>query len=118
MKKSEIFNLILDITSDVCEVKRTSILCSDCRLQPVVDARCIALHFLHKVGLSDDDIAFLSLRESTGIEWPDWKDISNKGRSYESLRKTYDDKMSSFAFREMVKSMKGKYKEIIEHREG
>lgn len=55
MTKRELFNLILNTTADVCEVAVSEILDGK-RTMDVVDARCIAMHYLRKYGLTTRDI--------------------------------------------------------------
>lgn len=43
MKKSEIFQIVLDIVSDCTEISKEKIL-SNSRIAEVVDARCIAVY--------------------------------------------------------------------------
>lgn len=47
--KTDRLNDILDIVSEVCEVKREDIL-SHCKREDVVDARCIFVHYCKKYG--------------------------------------------------------------------
>lgn len=50
MKKSDIFKRILAVVSDICECTPEQI-CSPAKPQRLVDARSIAVHFLHAAGL-------------------------------------------------------------------
>lgn len=61
MKKSEVFNIILDKVSDVCEVDGDAIIHCE-KIQPVVDARILVVHYLRKLGFSNDDVALCVLR--------------------------------------------------------
>ena len=53
--KTQMLNNILDIVSEVCEVKREDIL-SHCKRSEVVDARCIFVHFCKVYGFHTEVI--------------------------------------------------------------
>ncbi len=61
MKKSEIFNILLDKVAEICEVKRDSII-NGIKLQAVVDARMLLVQYLRRIGLSSDDIALVVMK--------------------------------------------------------
>ena len=65
MRKSEMFGQIVDKVCEVCEVSR-DLLIGGSRLQAVVDARILAVQYLRRTGLSNDDISLLVLREKAG----------------------------------------------------
>lgn len=65
MKKSEVFDIILDKVSDICEVNSDAIINCD-KLQSVVDARILVVHYLRKLGFSNDDVALCVLRKLKG----------------------------------------------------
>lgn len=65
MKKSEVFDIILDKVSEVCEVDENAIIHCE-KLQPVVDARILVVHYLRKLGFTNDDVALCVLRKLEG----------------------------------------------------
>lgn len=65
MKKSEVFDIIIDKVSDICEVDCNSIINCD-KIQSVVDARILVVHYLRKLGFTNDDVALCVLRKLNG----------------------------------------------------
>lgn len=55
MKKSEIFQIVLDIVSDCTEISKEKIL-SNSRIAEVVDARCIAVYWLRQSRMTSRNI--------------------------------------------------------------
>ncbi len=51
MKKSEIFNNVIEIVSNCTEISTKDIV-SSCRRADIVDARCIAIHWLFTKGFT------------------------------------------------------------------
>lgn len=119
MKKSEIFNLLLDKVADVCEVKRESII-SGIKLQAVVDARILLVQYLRRIGLSSDDIALVSLKLQ-GKEPNDIKEIKQKAKTVDRLFNAYSSRcLQSYSFclmsQDISKWCRGEYQTIyIEH---
>lgn len=56
MKKSELYNIILNEVCEVCEVRRTTVVSSS-KMQAVVDARILAVQYLRRAGMSFEEIA-------------------------------------------------------------
>lgn len=65
MKKSEIFDRLLDKVCEVCEVRLGNII-NGSKLQAVVDARMLAVQYLRRIGLTNDDIALIVMRKAKG----------------------------------------------------
>lgn len=85
MTKRELFDCILQITSQVCDVNLDLIM-SNCRQTDVVDARCIFFYHLRKYGLSSRDIVSLMNKRNLN--------------SINSIIATYDARYKqSFCFR-------------------
>lgn len=57
MKKSEIFDAIMSIVTDVCEVTEAEILNTFKRTQDIVDARVFVVYYCRQAGLSSYEIA-------------------------------------------------------------
>lgn len=84
MKKSDIFNRIVDTVVDVCAVPREKIL-GYAKHAEVVDARCIAVRCAMRYGLTTRDIMVFMKRSNTS--------------TIRSLDATYNDRKSSYAYR-------------------
>lgn len=65
MKKSEMYNLVVDKVCEICEVRRDTVI-NGRKMQAVVDARILIVQYLKRIGLSSDDIALMVLRELAG----------------------------------------------------
>lgn len=116
MKKSEIFEELLDKVAEVCEVKKESII-NGAKLQAVVDARVLTVQYLRRIGLSYDDIAVIVIRKNTGEEFPPLTDIKKKSKSVEKMFDSYSRRcLESYAFCLMSSEIKEfcikRYKEM------
>lgn len=58
MKKSELFDILMNKVCEVCEVRYLDIV-QGRRMQSVVDARMLLVQYLRRGGLSNDDIALI-----------------------------------------------------------
>lgn len=108
MKKSEIFNLVIDEVCEECEVRRDCVIDGN-RMQSVVDARILAVQYLRRLGLSSDDIALFVLREIDGDPTlcPDIKDLKSKARSVNKMFNSYSARcLESASFRSMSLDIK------------
>lgn len=113
MTREEIFDTIINFVCIACVCRPESVLDSKCHLAIVVDARCIALEYLTKVGFRDDIIAHFALRRELKEEWPEWSAITKKARGYNQLRKTFKDRMTTPLFRETVREVEKQYQELV-----
>lgn len=105
MKKSEMFNVIIDKVCEICEVRREDII-NGCKLQSVVDARVIAVQYLRRIGLSNDDIAEIFLKLKTGAI-PTIEEIKKKAAGIDKTFCSYSNRcLQSYAFCIMSKDMK------------
>lgn len=113
MRREEIFDAVVNIVCKACVCRPETVLNSKCHLAIVVDARCIALEYLTKVGFRDDIIAHFALRKELNEDWPDWGEITKKARGYNQLRKTFTDRMATPLFRETVREVENEYQEFL-----
>lgn len=96
MKKSEMFDIILDEVSEVCEVSKESII-KGVKIQAVVDARMLCVQYLKRIGLSSDDIALITLRRQ-GKD-PTLEEIRSKAKSVDKQFDTYSQRcVESYSF--------------------
>ena len=103
MTKTEMFDAILDEVCQVCEVKKECIL-DGTRIQSVVDARILSIQYIRRLGLSNDDIALIVMREVAGDATlcPDMKTLKQKAKGIDKAFKNYSDRcLQSKAFRLM-----------------
>ena len=103
MKKSDIFNLVLDKVVEVCEVRRESIL-NRLKVNSVVDARILLAYILRRLGLTNDDIALVILRTTLG-RTPEFDEIKIKAKNVNKLFMMYSDRYQSFAFKQMAREL-------------
>ena len=100
MRPSEIFNTLLDKVSEVCEIKRESIL-NGSRIQAVVDARVLLVQYLRRIGLNDDDIALQFMRAKAGDNklCPPIDEVKKKAKSIAKTFSLYSERcLQSYAF--------------------
>lgn len=88
MKKSELFDTLMNKVCEVCEVRSTDII-SGCRSQNVVDARMLLVQYLRKGGLSNDDIARIFIRKVTGDATPPVDAVKRKAKNIDRLYNEY-----------------------------
>lgn len=108
MRKSEIYDTLLQKVSEVCEVNKSMII-NGSRLKSVVDARVLAVQYLVRIGLSYDDIALITLRRIAGNPgyFPSLSEIKKKARSVQTMFCAYSSHcMQSYAFCLMSKEIK------------
>ena len=81
MKKSEIFDILVNKVCDVCEV-RIDTLIKGSKLQSVVDARVLSVQYLRRIGLTNDDIALIVMRKIKGdMTWcPPIQEVKAKAK--------------------------------------
>lgn len=58
MRKSEIYDDVVNDVCEICEVSRDSLL-SESRLQPLVDARILVVQYLRRLGFGFDEILLI-----------------------------------------------------------
>lgn len=105
MKRSEIFNILVDRVCEECEVNRSDVL-GPSRVQSVVAARVIAVQYLRRIGLSNDDIAEMVLRCKGNIS-PNQEEIKQKAKNIDKLFCSYSNYcLNSYAFCIMSKTIK------------
>ena len=68
MKKSDIFKRILAVVSNICKCTPQQI-CSPAKPQRLVDARSIAVHFLHAAGFTFNEISDYSYECNCMRRW-------------------------------------------------
>lgn len=90
MKKSELFDGILAKVCEVCEVDYDAVI-GGSKAQYIVDARCLAIQYLRRAGLSSDEIALIILRKTSGVE-PDATAIKKKAKAMDNLFKSYTER--------------------------
>lgn len=117
MKKSEIFNTLIDKVCEVCEVRRDFVV-EGRKLQAVVDARILAVQYLRRIGLSSDDIALIVLRESARdlSLCPPLGELKKKAKHIDKLFNAYSARcLNSYAFclmsREICEFCRDRYEE-------
>lgn len=88
MKKSELFDTLMNKVCEVCEVCSTDII-RGCRSQNVVDARMLLVQYLRKGGLSNDDIARIFIRKVTGDTAPPMDVVKRKAKNIDRLYNEY-----------------------------
>lgn len=122
MKRSEIFDLILAKTCEICEVSEEVVLKGG-RIPAVVDARCLAIQYMRRVGLSNKDIALLVYRRECGrpLDCPPMEKLDSKAKNYQRIFNGYSQRcFESKAFRlmsiELNRWCKEKF-EALEERE-
>ncbi|MCQ2147321.1 MAG: hypothetical protein MJZ16_07380 [Bacteroidales bacterium] len=108
MKKSEMFSIVLGKVAEVCEVREESII-NGSKMQAVVDARILAVQYLRRIGLTNDDIALIIYRISSGDmnACPTMSDLKKKARNIDRLFCSYSQRcLESYAFCLMSKEIK------------
>ena len=108
MKKSEIFDRLLDKVCEVCEVRLDTII-NGSKLQAVVDARMLAVQYLRRIGLTNDDIALIVMRKVKGdMTWcPPIRVIKSKAKGVQKMFDSYSQRcLESYAFCIMSSELK------------
>lgn len=95
MKKSEYFNIILDAVCEECEINRASVI-KGTRIQPIVDARVLAIQAMRRVGMTNKDIALCVHRERTGDKDAilDAAELDSKARGIQKSFVSYTERCS------------------------
>lgn len=88
MKKSELFDTLMNKVCEVCEVCSADII-NGRRTQDVVDARMLLVQYLRKGGLSNDDIAAIFIRKVTGNRLPPLDAVKRKAKNIDRLYNEY-----------------------------
>ena len=91
MKKTEIFDLILSVVSDECEVRTEIILDGNEHRPAVVDARMLLVQYLRRVGLENEDIALIIFRKR-GVEFPESRELKSRAKSISRMFRSYNDR--------------------------
>lgn len=107
MKKSEVFDEMLEKVCEVCEVTAEHIL-NDSRIPAVVDARILLVQYLERAGLSNDDVALIVLKKTNGGDYrPTLNEIRNKAKSVNKMFNSYSRRcLQSYVFCLMSKELK------------
>lgn len=105
MKRSEIFNVLVDKVCEICEVDKEDLL-GKARVQPVVDARVLAFQYLRRIGFSNDDIAEMLLRHSMEQK-PTQEQIKKKAKGVDKTFSSYSNRcLQSYSFCLMSKDVR------------
>lgn len=117
MKKSEMYNLVMDKVCEICEVRRDTVI-NGRKMQAVVDARILIVQYLKRIGLSSDDIALMVLRELAGDPslCPPLSELKKKAKAVDKMFNFYSSRcLESYSFCLMSVDIKGwcrdRYKE-------
>lgn len=96
MKKSEYFNIILDAVCEECEITRASVI-KGTRIQPIVDARILAIQAMRRIGMTNKDIALCVHREKTGDKDAilDAAELDSKARGIQKSFVSYTERCDS-----------------------
>lgn len=116
MKKSELYNIILDEVCEVCEVRRTTVVSSS-KMQAVVDARILAVQYLRRAGMSFEEIALYVMREASGdaAYCPAVKDLRSKAKGIRKLFGSYTFRCyDSMMFQMLSRTIQADLKSIYE----
>lgn len=100
MRKSEIYNRIVDKVCEVCEVRRDSVI-QGRKMQAVVDARILIVQYLKRIGLSADDIALYVFRELEGDPClcPPLDVLKKKAKGVDKMYNSYSARcLESYSF--------------------
>lgn len=98
----------MDKVCEISEVRRDCLV-NGTKLQAVVDARMLVVQYLRRIGLSNDDIALLVLRELSGDHdlCPALSDLKRKAKAIDKIFKNYSDRcLQSYAFCLMSRDIK------------
>lgn len=105
MKKSDIFNLLIQKVCEICEVAEEQMF-SSTKLQTVVDARILAVQYLRRTGLSNDEIAY-QVEVNRGNDPSSVDLIKRRAKSMQRLFDSYSQRcLESYAFCLMSKDIK------------
>lgn len=100
MKKSEMFNTILNQVCELCEVDAQGVI-TGCKQQSYVDARMLCVQYLRRLGLTSDEIAIIVIRLLMGdMNYkPTNEEIRSKSRGVEKMFNSYSTRcLQSRAF--------------------
>lgn len=118
MKKSEIFNIIIDKVCEVCEVRRESMMSSS-KVQAIVDARILGVQYLRRTGMSFEEIALYVLREAAGDAdlCPPINEVRRKAKGMRRLFgsytfRCYESKMFQMLSRTILNDLKDLYEDV------
>lgn len=120
MRKSEIYDYVVNDVCEICEVSRDSLL-SESRLQPLVDARILVVQYLRRLGFGFDEITLNIIRER--VDTPDYKPpIIEIRKKSKNLRRQFccytlrclDSKMFQRLSRELKQRLLAKYPDCKE----
>lgn len=100
MKKSEIFDELVEKICEICEVRK-EVLLSGRKLQSVVDARILCVQYLRRIGFSSDDIAIIFIRKQVCDMGycPPIRELKSKAKNIDRLFALYSDRcLQSYLF--------------------
>ena len=115
MKKSELFDRIIDKVCEVCEVRRATMM-SQSKIQAIVDARILGVQYLRRTGMSFEEIALYVMRESAGDSelCPPISEVRKKAKGMRRLFgsytfRCYESKMFQMLSRAILTDLKDLY---------
>lgn len=89
MKKSEIFDVVLAMVCEECEVSATDVV-DGVKDQTVVDARLLLVQYTRRIGLSNNEIARIVLaRRGADITA---EEVRKKAKGIDKMFKNYSDR--------------------------
>lgn len=113
MKKSELYQKIVEKVCEVCEINYDHLI-RGCRLQAVVDARILSVQYLRRAGLSNDDIALITLKAIGNDEHIHLEQIKKKARGIDKEFRSYSDRcLQSLSFRMMSVEIRNFFTQIM-----
>lgn len=107
MTKIEIFDTMLEEVCRACNVQCESVI-NGMKYQPVVDARCLMVQYLRRLGFSNDEIAMTILRKQKGDMnyCPDMDAIKKKAKGINKTFMAYSERcLQSVMFRIISKGL-------------
>lgn len=108
MKKSQMFNIILEQVCELCEVDAEGVL-GGCKQQSYVDARILCVQYVRRLGMTCDEIATIVIRllKDDMTYKPTPEEIRGKSRGVEKMFNGYSTRcLQSRAFVLMSTSLK------------
>lgn len=89
MKKSEIFDVVLAMVCEECEVSATDVV-EGVKDQTVVDARLLLVQYTRRIGLSNNEIARIVLQRRG--EEINQEAVRRKAKCVDKMFKNYSDR--------------------------
>lgn len=108
MKKIELFDTVLNRVCEVCMVRPQDVI-EGRKFEAVVDARLLAVQYLRRIGLSNDDIALIILKkkhDDMGY-YPSDSEWKSKSKAIAKMFNSYSERcMQSYSFCLISKGVK------------